>query len=74
MSDTFDNIKQREKGLRRELTSRQLTMIALGGAIGGTGPPPHSEEQEMGRCVRARRLPTRCRDKTEQQVARLIEK
>ncbi|MHA7304254.1 amino acid permease [Arthrobacter sp. TMN-49] len=34
MSDTFDQIKEREKGLRRELTSPQLTMIALGGAIG----------------------------------------
>lgn len=34
MSDTFDQIKQREHGLRRELTSPQLTMIALGGAIG----------------------------------------
>lgn len=34
MSSTFDQIKQREHGLRRELTSPQLTMIALGGAIG----------------------------------------
>ena len=30
----FDAIEQREKGLRRGLTSAQLTMIAIGGAIG----------------------------------------
>ena len=30
----FDAIQQREKGLRRGLTSAQLTMIAIGGAIG----------------------------------------
>lgn len=34
MDETFDHIKERESGLRRELTSPQLTMIALGGAIG----------------------------------------
>lgn len=34
MSDTFEHIKVREQGLKRELTSGQLTMIALGGAIG----------------------------------------
>jgi L-asparagine transporter-like permease len=30
----FDAIEEREKGLRRGLTSAQLTMIAIGGAIG----------------------------------------
>src|SRR5271154_1742210 len=30
----FDEIENREKGLRRGLTSAQLTMIAIGGAIG----------------------------------------
>src|SRR5258708_12955023 len=30
----FDVIQQREQGLRRGLTSAQLTMIAIGGAIG----------------------------------------
>src|SRR6202044_1895493 len=30
----FDVIEDREKGLRRGLTSAQLTMIAIGGAIG----------------------------------------
>jgi len=30
----FDAIQEREEGLRRALTSRQLTMIAIGGAIG----------------------------------------
>ena len=30
----FDVIENREKGLRRGLTSAQLTMIAIGGAIG----------------------------------------
>lgn len=34
MPDTFDQITEREKGLKRELTGPQLTMIALGGAIG----------------------------------------
>lgn len=34
MSSSLDRIQQREKGLSRELTTRQLTMIALGGAIG----------------------------------------
>lgn len=34
MPDSFDQIKERESGLKRELTSPQLTMIALGGAIG----------------------------------------
>ncbi|UKA58379.1 amino acid permease [Arthrobacter sp. FW306-2-2C-D06B] len=34
MSHSFDLIKNRERGLKRELTSPQLTMIALGGAIG----------------------------------------
>ena len=31
---TFDAITEREKGLRRALSSRQLSMIAIGGAIG----------------------------------------
>jgi L-asparagine transporter-like permease len=31
---SFDTIQEREKGLRRGLTSAQLTMIAIGGAIG----------------------------------------
>src|SRR5205807_10231573 len=30
---SFDNIIERERGLRRELRSRRLTMIAIGGAI-----------------------------------------
>jgi amino acid transporter, AAT family len=30
----FDLIRQREVGLRQQLTSRQMTMIAIGGAIG----------------------------------------
>src|SRR3989440_3918260 len=30
----FDNIIERERGLRRELSARRLTMIAIGGAIG----------------------------------------
>ncbi len=30
----FDRIAEREQGLRRSLTSRQLAMIAIGGAIG----------------------------------------
>ncbi|TWP37947.1 amino acid permease [Leekyejoonella antrihumi] len=34
MSDTFDDIQQREQGLSRQLSARQLSMIALGGAIG----------------------------------------
>ena len=33
-SQRFDAIEEREKGLRRGLTSAQLTMIAIGGAIG----------------------------------------
>jgi amino acid transporter, AAT family len=32
--ERFDAIEDREKGLRRGLTSAQLTMIAIGGAIG----------------------------------------
>lgn len=32
--DSFGKIQQREGGLKRQLTSRQMTMIALGGAIG----------------------------------------
>ncbi|MEZ2391310.1 amino acid permease [bacterium RCC_150] len=31
---SFDKIQQREGGLKRQLSSRQMTMIALGGAIG----------------------------------------
>jgi L-asparagine transporter-like permease len=31
---SFDKIQAREGGLKRQLTSRQMTMIALGGAIG----------------------------------------
>lgn len=31
---TFDKIIEREKGLHRDLTSAQITMIAIGGAIG----------------------------------------
>src|SRR5437763_15605332 len=31
---SFDNIIERERGLRRELSARRLTMIAIGGAIG----------------------------------------
>src|ERR1700680_2037554 len=37
MSDgetSFDNITERERGLRRDLSARRLTMIAIGGAIG----------------------------------------
>lgn len=34
MSSSLDRIAKREAGLSRELTSRQLGMIALGGAIG----------------------------------------
>src|SRR5258706_1780050 len=37
MSDgatSFDNIMERERGLRRSLSARRLTMIAIGGAIG----------------------------------------
>jgi AAT family amino acid transporter len=34
MSSSLDSIKKREAGLSRQLTSRQLGMIALGGAIG----------------------------------------
>lgn len=30
----FQDIMEREKGLQRGLTTRQLTMIAIGGAIG----------------------------------------
>src|SRR5256885_5622186 len=30
----FDSIIERERGLRRELSARRLTMIAIGGAIG----------------------------------------
>ena len=30
----FDSIRQREGGLRQQLSARQLTMIAIGGAIG----------------------------------------
>ena len=33
-SSRFDEITQRELGLRRSLTGRQLSMIAIGGAIG----------------------------------------
>ncbi len=33
-AERFDVIQEREKGLRRSLTSAQLTMIAIGGAIG----------------------------------------
>ena len=33
-AERFDAIQNREKGLRRGLTSAQLTMIAIGGAIG----------------------------------------
>lgn len=33
MSD-FKNIQQRESGLKRELGPKQMSMIALGGAIG----------------------------------------
>jgi amino acid permease len=32
--ERFDAIEDREKGLRRGLTSAQLSMIAIGGAIG----------------------------------------
>src|SRR5215472_11521535 len=34
MAERFDAIQDREKGLRRQLTSAQLSMIAIGGAIG----------------------------------------
>src|SRR5438067_1523762 len=30
----FDYIIERERGLRRDLTARRMTMIAIGGAIG----------------------------------------
>ncbi|HZM12406.1 MAG TPA: amino acid permease [Candidatus Limnocylindrales bacterium] len=33
-AEHFDTIQEREKGLQRGLTSAQLTMIAIGGAIG----------------------------------------
>jgi len=33
-AEHFDTIREREKGLHRGLTSAQLTMIAIGGAIG----------------------------------------
>ena len=33
-AEHFDTIQERERGLRRGLTSAQLTMIAIGGAIG----------------------------------------
>jgi L-asparagine transporter-like permease len=33
-SPSFDNIIERERGLRRTLTARRMTMIAIGGAIG----------------------------------------
>jgi hypothetical protein len=39
-AERFDAIENREKGLRRGLTSAQLTMIAIGGAI-GTGQFRH---------------------------------
>jgi L-asparagine transporter-like permease len=31
---SFDHIIERERGLRRSLTSRRMSMIAIGGAIG----------------------------------------
>src|SRR2546421_9211016 len=31
---SFENIIERERGLRRQLSARRLTMIAIGGAIG----------------------------------------
>src|SRR6185437_11389427 len=34
MSANHDEIMARERGLKRSLTSRQLTMIGIGGAIG----------------------------------------
>ena len=34
MAERFNAIQDREKGLRRQLTSAQLSMIAIGGAIG----------------------------------------
>jgi AAT family amino acid transporter len=34
LPDSFDSIAQREQGLERRLSSRQLSMIAIGGAIG----------------------------------------
>jgi L-asparagine transporter-like permease len=34
MNDTLSNIIERERGLRRNLSARKLSMIALGGAIG----------------------------------------
>src|SRR5262249_7914128 len=34
MAERFDAIQDREKGLDRRLSSAQLTMIAIGGAIG----------------------------------------
>jgi AAT family amino acid transporter len=36
-SSNFDEIAERERGLQRRLSSGQLSMIAIGGAI-GTGP------------------------------------
>lgn len=33
-ANQFQKIMDREKGLQRGLTTRQLTMIAIGGAIG----------------------------------------
>lgn len=41
--DTFQNIQRSEEGLRKALTTRQMSMIAIGGAIGtglflGSGP------------------------------------
>ena len=34
MNESFEAIEDREKGLHRGLTSAQLSMIAIGGAIG----------------------------------------
>ena len=34
MNDTLSDIIERERGLRRSLSARKLSMIALGGAIG----------------------------------------
>jgi AAT family amino acid transporter len=33
-SGSFDRIVERERGLRRTLSARRMTMIAIGGAIG----------------------------------------
>jgi amino acid permease len=33
-SPSFDDIIERERGLRRTLSARRMTMIAIGGAIG----------------------------------------